>query len=138
MSEETNLTGRWTGVYFYPEDGFWNANDNYPPTPFAADLVDDLGLISGTTLEPDLTGPVRHAEIRASLEGRRSASELSFTKYPDSPRQDPIHYAGIVSADGNSIEGTWIIPGEWSGTFRMKRKVAPVSVRKRAAENARN
>ena len=45
-----DLTGRWTGVYFYPDDSAWNANDNYPPTPFTAELVDDHGVIIGSTL----------------------------------------------------------------------------------------
>lgn len=128
MSEgELDLTGRWTGVYFYPDDSAWNANDNCPPTPFTAELVDDHGVIIGSTLEQDLTGPVRSAEVRAVIEGSRAGAELRFTKYPDSPRQLPIHYTGLVSTDGNAVSGEWVIPGEWSGTFRMQRRVAPAA-----------
>lgn len=125
---DLDLTGRWTGVYFYPDDGLYNANDNHPPTPFTAELVDDAGVVSGSTLEPDLTGPTPAAEIRASLEGHHAGGELRFVKYPDSPRQDPIHYTGLIAADGNTISGQWVIPGDWSGSFRMQRKPAPVTV----------
>ena len=135
---EPDLTGRWTGVYFYPNDGFHNANDAYPPTPFTAELIDDAGVISGSTREPDLTGASFSEDIRASLEGHRAAGELRFVKYPDSPRQDPIHYTGVVAADGNSISGQWVIPGDWSGTFRMQRKVAPVAARVEATTAVRS
>jgi len=138
VSAEADLSGTWTGVYFYPEDTAWNANDTYPPTPFTAELVDDQGLVSGTTLEPDLTGPVRNLEVRASIEGRRAGAELRFTKYPDSPRQDPIHYTGEISADGNSIDGHWVIPGDWSGTFRMQRRAPPVTAGLEATASVRN
>ena len=121
-----DLTGRWTGVYFYPDDDAWNADDTWPPTPFTAELVDDAGVVSGSTLEPDLTGPPPRTDIRASLEGSHGGGELRFVKYPDSPRQEPIHYTGIIAPDGNSISGQWVIPGNWSGAFRMQRKPAPV------------
>lgn len=133
-----DLTGRWTGVYFYPDDHPWNANDDYPPTPFTAELVDDAGAISGSTLEPDLTGPTPRADIRASLEGSHAGGELRFVKYPDSPRQDPIHYTGVIAPDGNSISGQWVIPGNWSGTFRMQRKPAPAAAALEAKAAARN
>lgn len=138
MSGEPDLSGPWTGVYFYPEDTTWNANDAYPPTPFTAEIVDDHGLVSGATLEPDLTGPVRNLEIRASIEGRRAGAELRFTKYPDSPRQDPIHYTGEISGDGNSIDGHWVIPGDWSGTFRMQRRASSVTAGLEATASVRN
>ena len=35
-----NLTGAWTGVYFYPVDAQWNPDDDMAPTPFKADLID--------------------------------------------------------------------------------------------------
>ena len=123
--EEPDLTGRWTGIYFYPAGGAWNANDDYPPTPFTAELVDDHGVVSGSTLEPDMFGLAIGNEIRATVEGHRSAGQLRFTKYPDTPRQSPIHYTGTISPGGNSISGQWVIPGDWSGTFRMQRKLAP-------------
>ena len=139
MSESgPDLTGRWTGVYFYPDDGLYNADDTYPPTPFTAELVDDHGVVSGSTVEPDLTGSTLSPEIRASLEGHHAAGELRFVKYPDSPRQDPIHYTGVVSADGDSISGHWVIPGDWSGAFRMQRKVAPAGAELETTTSARN
>lgn len=120
-----DVTGRWTGVYFYPDDHAWNANDAYPPTPFTAELVEDQGAVTGSTSELDLMGPDRTVEILAGIEGVRDGDSLSFIKYPDSPRQVPIHYNGIVAPDGDSISGEWTIPGSWSGVFRMQRRVAP-------------
>lgn len=133
-----DLTGRWTGIYFYPDDSAWNANDNYPPTPFTTELVDDHGVISGSTLEPDLTGPVPGGEVRALIEGSRAGAEVRFTKYPDSPRKSPIHYAGVVSSDGNAVSGEWVIPGNWSGTFRMQRRVAPATAEVEATASVRS
>lgn len=131
-----DLSGHWTGVYFYPDDNLYNANDDNPPTPFTAELLDDHGVVSGSTLEPDLAGPVAGGEVRALIEGSRTSAELRFTKYPDSPRQDPIHYTGLVSADGNAVSGDWVIPGEWSGTFRMQRRVAPAAAEVKAEATA--
>ena len=123
-----DLTGRWTGVYFYPDDHVWNANDAYPPTPFTAELVESGGAVTGTTHEQDLMGPEQSVEIIAVIEGAREGETLSFIKYPDSWHQVPIHYTGVIAPDGDAISGEWTIPGSWSGAFRMQRRVAPVSV----------
>ncbi|MFO0411474.1 MAG: hypothetical protein ACK51B_01230, partial [bacterium] len=37
---DIDLTGRWTGVYFYPVDPVHSPFDDYPPTPFLAELCD--------------------------------------------------------------------------------------------------
>lgn len=125
---ETNLTGRWTGVYFYPVDPELNPGDDLPPTPFTAELRDVDGHVTGTTLEPDVFGPPDAAPIPATLEGHRLDGRLTFTKFPDGGRQiHSIDYLGSISGDGNSVSGQWIIHGEWSGTFRMQRRVAPTA-----------
>jgi hypothetical protein len=40
--------------------------------------------------------------------------------YDDLSRATP-HYQGTVQPGGDEIEGTWHIPGDWSGTFLMVR-----------------
>ena len=128
MSEETNLTGRWTGVYFYPVDPEVNPDDELPPTPFTAELEDVGGMVTGTTLEPDVFGGAGEPPIPATLEGHRLDRGLTFTKFPNGGGQiHSIDYIGSISGDGNSISGQWIIHGEWSGTFHMHRKIAPAS-----------
>lgn len=128
MSEGTNLTGRWTGVYFYPVDPEWNPDDDIPPTPFTAELQDVVGLVTGTTLEPDMFGGPSEPSIPATLDGHHLDGQLTFTKYPNGGGQiHSIDYIGSISGDGNSVSGQWIIHGEWSGTFHMQRKITPVS-----------
>ena len=122
MADRIDLSGRWTGVYFYPADPEWNANDNMPATPFTAELVDRDGRLTGTTVEPDLTGPKGAPPIEATLEGERLGARVGFTKVPGGRQTHTIDYHGEVSADGDGIEGVWIIHGDWSGAFRMQRR----------------
>ncbi len=119
-----NLTGAWTGVYFYPVDAQWNPDDDMAPTPFKADITDINGHISGTTVEPDLIYGPDNPDIRATLEGHREGLTLVFTKFPDGWQTHTIDYVGDIADDGNSIAGKWIIHGEWSGVFRMQRGAA--------------
>jgi len=124
MTDNIDLTGRWEGVYFYPIDAEMNPLDDLPPTPFTADINDQSGLIEGRTSEPDLLGKMGAPPIPARLEGHHEGGELTFTKFPDGGGQiHTIDYVGSISRDANSISGKWIIYGEWSGTFRMQRRV---------------
>ena len=123
MTDRTDLTGRWEGVYFYPIDEEMNPFDDLPPTPFTADLTDKSGLVEGRTSEPDLFGGPGSLPIPARLEGSHAHGELIFTKYPEGGGQiHTIDYVGSISSDANSISGRWIIYGEWEGTFRMQRR----------------
>ena len=122
MSDRVDLTGRWTGVYFYPVDAEWNCDDSLPATPFTAELTDRGGYLSGTTVEPDLAGPPGAPPIEATLEGDRLGLRIGFTKTPEGRQTHTIDYHGEVSADGDMIDGVWIIHGAWSGTFRMERR----------------
>ena len=54
----------------------------------------------------------------AVIEGRR----VSWIKIYDDLGSATLHYEGTVHADGEEIEGTWHIPGDWSGTFMMVRR----------------
>lgn len=119
---ETNLTGRWTGVYFYPPDPIANPFDDMAPTPFTAQLLDVAGHVTGQTVEPDLLSGPGAPDIHATLEGDRSGSTLTFTKFPDGWQTHTIDYIGRISADGATISGDWIIHGDWSGAFRMQRR----------------
>ena len=124
MSDRTiDLTGRWTGVYFYPHDHPWNANDTLPATPFTAELSDIDGKVTGSTVEPDMLGPRGAPPIPATLKGAHHRGQLVFTKFPRGGGQThTIDYEGAISEDGDTIEGRWVIPGAWSGTFRMSRR----------------
>jgi hypothetical protein len=123
-----NLSGRWTGVYFYPVDVEFNPHDDLPPTPFEAEIRDAGGEISGSTLEPHALGPPGAAPIPARIEGHHFDGQLIFTKFPDGGGQlHSIDYIGAISGDGNSVAGRWVIHGDWSGTFQMQRRLTPVS-----------
>ena len=115
-----DLTGPWTGVYFYPVHAEWNPDDSMAPTPFKAEVVDLEGHITGTTGEPDLNSGPGYPDIRAVIEGHREGLTLFFTKFPEG-RIHTIDYVGDIAADGDSISGQWIIHGDWSGVFRMQR-----------------
>ncbi len=125
--DDIDLSGRWTGVYFYPLDDEHNPDDDLPPVPFSAELTDTAGHVSGTTSEPDLLGYPGSPDIPAVLDGHHARGVLTFSKFPEGGgHDDPIAYTGETSSDGNSIAGQWAIAGDWSGTFRMQRRVAPV------------
>jgi hypothetical protein len=125
---EVDLSGRWSGVYFYPVHPEMNPLDDAPPTPFECVLLDSGGQITGTTSELDMFEP-EMPSIEATLEGHNLGGQLTFTKTPDPLRQThTIDYLGTISGDGNVIDGRWIIYGTWEGTFRMERRTTPQSV----------
>ena len=123
---EHDLSGHWHGFYNMPVDE--------PPTPFEADILDTGGLLSGEISEdgdtPDCYGMTLHAVIH----GQRSGTRVSFTKRYDYLQRAhyAIDYEGTLASDGDEIEGTWTIPGVWSGTFLMVR-----ARREEAAEERR-
>ena len=134
---DTDLTGSWTGVYFYPHDPEWNANDNMPATPFTAELTDTAGMVIGKTTEPDLLF-ANGVDVRAVIEGRHDGGLVTFTKTPDGRDRDHvILYNGDISPDGNAISGRWTIPGSWSGEFRMQRRTVEEAVSEEAMARAR-
>ena len=112
---EPDLTGRWIGIFNYPE--------LLPPNRFEATLRDIGGLITGLTSEKDDDPDGPGGTLHAMIEGRRKGSALSFTKMYDDLQRAPdvIFYSGTVQPDGNEIEGRWAILGDWSGTFLMIR-----------------
>ncbi|MDQ8029599.1 MAG: hypothetical protein REJ23_12810 [Brevundimonas sp.] len=129
MADRIDLTGRWTGIYFYPLDAEWNPDDDLPPTPFTAELTDAGGSVTGTTTEPDTLNGAGQPDIPAILDGRHDGEVLTFTKFPEGGgHDDPIEYTGLISEDGDSIAGSWSIHDDWSGTFRMQRRTVSDTV----------
>lgn len=110
------LSGAWNGVYRYP-------GGVLPETVFVAVLSETDGMLSGTTLEPDVLGVNNGAGVRASLDGARTGSAVRFVKFmaPGSGMRHTIRYEGEVNAALTEIVGRWLIPGDWSGDFVMTR-----------------
>jgi len=120
---EYNLSGEWSGLYSYPA--------RYPPNSFEATIRDAGGIITGEIRQPGEffeQTRVQHAVI----EGRREGSLVRWVKIYDDLRRATPHYEGTVHAEGDEIEGTWHIPGDWSGTFMMirRRKESAAETRK--------
>jgi hypothetical protein len=132
-----DLTGRWTGVYFYPVDPVQNPFDDCPPTPFTAELRDSAGTVTGTTLEPDVMYDSA-AVIQSVIDGSHDGSTLRFVKFSEAPEgfEDAIHYEGSISDDGLTIEGRWSILEGWSGTFRMQRQSGAAAMREAEAADS--
>jgi hypothetical protein len=110
-----SLTGVWEGIYSYPLHGM-------PPVAFTATLFELGNALSGSVSEPCTAGP--SGTLDFSLSGDRSGNALAFVKTYHGPNlryRHPIHYEGIVNEDATEVEGTWTIPGNWSGRFLMVR-----------------
>lgn len=118
MGASAALTGFWTGVYFYPSAGPAANDDMLPPVPFTATLSEAAGLLAGQIREPGSVG-LGAGERTASVAGTRSGDAVRFDKTYVGAHT--VAYAGVLSSDGREITGTWTIPGDWSGEFRMQR-----------------
>lgn len=116
----TSLNGEWTGVYDY-------ADTPDEAVTFTATLFDVGGAVWGMTREPNSFSPDGGTELTADLQGARSGQEIQFRKtYQGAPTggEAPIEYFGLVSFDGNRIEGQWRIGGSllsFGGPFVMNR-----------------
>lgn len=126
-SDRLDLSGRWAGVFFYPD----GAPDDFVPTSFLAILDEHGSHFTGQTTERDYWSPVG-ADLHAVLEGQRTGLSLAFTKIPDGGRVT-IEYVGELTPDGQTIRGRWHILGNWSGTFEMQRQGAAVEEVERRA-----
>lgn len=114
--EPVGLTGVWDGRYDYPR--------RLSAVPFTAVLLETGAALTGTIHEQPPDGPSAGQTLNATIQGEHLGSRVQFTKaYDLAPRRHrrPIFYEGVLSADGNEIEGTWSIPGNWSGKFLMIR-----------------
>lgn len=107
-----NLTGVWNGLYSYPH--------SMPPVSFTAILIESGTSISGTTHEPGESVGASGLAY-ATLFGRRTDSTVDFTKTYDGGASHAVEYVGRINEDATEIEGSWRIPGVWSGKFLMIR-----------------
>ena len=110
------LTGGWQGIYYYPA--------RFEPVPFEASLIEFEGLVAGTTSEINRVAGGAEQKMQGHLNGERSGDAVHFSKvYVGAPDQHRLEilYAGTVRDKGTRIEGTWTIPGDWSGVFKMTR-----------------
>ena len=117
MSTARDVTGRWEGIFNYPR--------GLPPTGFVAELVETAGTITGETHEVGDTGPERGTALAALIDGERVGGAVHFTKRYDDPARAhyAVRYAGTLSPENDEIAGEWTIPGVWSGSFIMVRRV---------------
>lgn len=112
----SSLTGSWSGAYRYP-------GDQIPETVFNAQIEEVAGAFTGNIQEPNLTRPWNGPLNTAEMEGTREGSAVSFAKFytGNSDIGHAVAYEGSVDEASLRIEGTWTIPGSWSGTFFMTR-----------------
>jgi hypothetical protein len=115
MTDRASLTGQWQGLYSYPH--------YFEPVYFVATLVSLGAQFSGTTHEAAEGRAGAPLKSFALIDGALAGHAVSFSKtYDGSANRDhTISYEGTLSADGQEIEGTWVIPGDWSGRFLMIR-----------------
>jgi hypothetical protein len=115
MSNDKSLTGVWHGVYSYP--------DFLEPVYYVATLIGFGQSFTGTTHEAAEGRSGAPLRSFAALSGSVEGSDVSFLKTYDGSagRRHSINYEGLLSADRMEIEGTWTLPGDWSGRFIMIR-----------------
>lgn len=109
-----SLSGSWQGVYRYS----WGQT-----VSFLAQLADAGGVLTGDTVEPRGAG---FSFRTASVVGGRSGTRVQFTKIycePSLVHRWPIQYSGLLSDDGNTVLGRWLVQGGM-GTFAMHRDTA--------------
>lgn len=110
-----DMTGLWTGQYWYPEP--WE-----PPMGFVATIGDNAGLLTGSTSEASEF--LASVDERADIRGVRTGTAVSFRKYYDGDGAygHAVTYDGTLSTDGQQVEGCWSID-DYSGTFVMSRSL---------------
>ncbi|SEH18408.1 hypothetical protein SAMN05428974_2641 [Sphingopyxis sp. YR583] len=117
MPDPLDMTGLWTGRYWYPEP--WE-----PATGFVATINDNAGSLSGTTTE---ASDLIDGDERADIRGIRVGTAVSFHKYYDGDGAygHSVTYDGVLSRDGQQVEGHWAID-DYSGAFLMYRNLQSV------------
>lgn len=109
----SSLTGSWSGAYRYPHSG---------ETVFNAQIEEVAGAFVGATQEPNEFADPMLSVLTADIEGVREGRSVTFTKfYHHGAIPHAIRYEGAADEALMRIEGRWIIPGQWSGTFFMVR-----------------
>ncbi len=113
-----DMTGLWHGTYVYP-------SFQGPTTPFVANLADEGGRLSGSTMEPNIHGFLGEPEeLEATIVGNRQGRSVDFIKtYVGEVVTDSIDYVGQLSEDGSTVTGVWS-NNDMDGTFEMHRDLA--------------
>lgn len=115
FSRDSDLTGLWSGEYWY---GTGN------PVPFSAHIIDSLGTLTGTTLEPNTFAHPGLIELSADISGTRGELSVRFNKlYHPAPgvHREPIVYTGAVDSKFTMIDGEWRVSRGFSGRFVLVR-----------------
>jgi hypothetical protein len=112
---KNNLTGVWHGLYSYPA--------YLEPVFFVASLISHGSSFSGTTHEAQTGAKGAPLKLFAALTGTLTGNTVDFLKTYDQSHsvEHSILYNGELNFDQSEIEGTWTIPGYWSGRFLMMR-----------------
>jgi hypothetical protein len=114
MAPENTLTGLWQGQFSYPRA--------MPPEFFTANLIEAPDFIGGSIQETARSGKHAGKVFYASVHGSRDGNMVRFTKtYETPPMLHEVLYQGTINAEGTEIDGTWTLPGSWSGRFLMIR-----------------
>ena len=128
LSRGSDPTGGGAGGYWYGTGS---------PVPFSAHIIDSLGSITGTTLEPNTFAHPGLIELSADIAGTRGELSVRFNKlYHPAPgaHREPIFYAGTVDSNFTMIDGDWRLSNGFSGRFVLVR----VSRGAKAAEVTRS
>lgn len=120
---ENTLTGVWHGLYSYPR--------YLRPVYFVASLLSSGQSFSGTTHEAIAGRHGAPLTCFATISGLCSELNVEFHKTYDGTNgyKHGVDYGGTLDGEGNEIEGTWTIPGNWTGKFLMIRKPSMTEVR---------
>jgi hypothetical protein len=109
-----SLSGLWNGQFTFPRV--------YEPEFFTATLLEMSDFLGGSIQEVARNGRSKGMTLYATVHGTRRGSIVTFRKtYESATRAHSVNYEGLVNADGTEIEGTWRIPGNWSGRFLVLR-----------------
>lgn len=107
------LTGLWHGLYSYPA--------HLRPVFFIATLISHGAGFSGRTEETVPGAAGAPLTLGAALAGQEGGGLVEFVKTYEGAWRHSVAYSGRLSPDRAEIEGTWRLPGGWSGRFLMMR-----------------
>ena len=128
-----SLSGLWNGQFTYPP---FTSSRGREPEFFTATLLETPDFLGGSIQEVARSGRAKGMTLYATVHGERHGAAVTFRKtYESATRAHTVLYEGTVNGDGTEIEGTWRIPGNWSGRFLMLRDAGQAEAAlRRAAE----
>jgi hypothetical protein len=112
----SDLTGRWSGHYFYPQPV-----NGISAVAFEMDLTFSQGRVSGYVSEPNTFGQKTSANLYATFEGSVAGTEVAWIKTYDGTAgvEHSVRYEGTLDRRSRTIQGRWIISSDWSGAFEI-------------------